>query len=171
MRAWSRWGGAAPLNRAELMAVYTCVSVGSSLSGVDRMFVLVPLLGHASWFATPENDWAGLFQQHIPRWLTVSDRSVLSGYYNGLSTLYTGAHLRAWLPVVAWWSVFLVAAHLVMLCLNIVVRRQWIEGERLSYPVIRLPVEITEPRGAFFRSEWMWVGFAVGAVIDIVNGV
>ena len=42
------------LNRAELLTVYTCVSIGSGIAGVDRMMVLVPLIGHAHWFSTPE---------------------------------------------------------------------------------------------------------------------
>ena len=46
------------LNRAELLVIYTCISVGAGLAGVDRFLVLMPLIGHAHWFATPENDWA-----------------------------------------------------------------------------------------------------------------
>ena len=34
-------------NRIELLTIYTCISVGSSLAGVDRMMVMVSLIGHA----------------------------------------------------------------------------------------------------------------------------
>ena len=159
------------LNRAELLVIYTCISIGSGLAGVDRLLVLIPLPGHAHWFATPENDWVGLFHRYVPPWLTVADRHILEGYYNGTSTFYRWPVFRAWLPVVLWWSAFIVAIHLVMLCLNLLLRKQWVESERLSYPVIQLPLEMTRPESRFFASPWMWVGFAVGATIDIINGL
>jgi hypothetical protein len=159
------------LNRAELLAIYTCVSIGSGLAGVDRLLVLIPLPGHAHWFATKENDWAGLFHRYVPQWLTISDRHILEGYYNGTSTFYTSQFFRAWAPVVLWWSAFIVAIHLVKLCLSIILRKQWVESERLSYPVIQLPLEMTSPGGRFFRTPWMWMGFGLGAAVDIINGL
>ncbi len=58
-----------------------------------------------------------------------------------------------------------------MLCANIILRRRWVESERLSYPIIQLPLEMTRPGGRFFRSPWMWIGLAVGAGINIINGL
>ena len=159
------------LNRAELLTIYTCISVGSGLAGVDRMMVLVPLIGHAHWFATPENDWINLFHRYIPTWLSISDKHVLNGYYQGLSTFYSRPNLSAWLPVIFWWSLFLFVLHLVMLCINTIVRKQWVESERLSYPIIQLPVEMVQGKGRFFKSTWMWLGFSLGITINMVNGL
>ena len=85
MNGLFRWGHRSRpiLNWAELLTIYTCISVGSSLAGVDRMMVMVPLIGHAHWFATPENDWINLFHCYIPTWLSISDKHVLKGYYQG----------------------------------------------------------------------------------------
>ena len=73
MNGLFRWGHRSRpiLNRAELLTIYACISVGSSLAGVDRMMVMVPLIGHAHWFATPENDWINLFHCYIPTWLSI----------------------------------------------------------------------------------------------------
>ena len=76
------------LNRIELLTVYTCVSIGSGIAGVDRILVLAPLIGHAHWFATPENDWIGLFHRYIAVWLTIGDKRVMEGYYQGFSSIY-----------------------------------------------------------------------------------
>jgi hypothetical protein len=159
------------LNRAEIIAIYTCVSIGSGIAGVDRMLVLIQLPGHASWFATSENDWADLFQRYVPQWLTVSDKQILKGYYEGISSFYNLPVIKTWLPVVLWWSAFIVAIHLVKLCINVILRKQWVESERLSYPIIQLPLEMTQPHGQFFRKKLMWIGFSIGAIIDIVNGI
>ena len=159
------------LNRAELLVIYTCISVGAGLAGVDRFLVLMPLIGHAHWFATPENDWANLFHLHIPQWLVVSDKRVLDGYYTGFASLYESRYLTAWLPAIVWWTLFIVAIHLVMLCLSLLFRRQWVESERLSYPIIQLPFEMTTRSRRFFRSPWMWLGLSIGVVIDVINGL
>lgn len=159
------------LNRAEMLAIYTCVSIGSGLAGVDRILVLIALPGHVHWFATPENDWAALFHRYVPQWLTVSNKQVLKGYYEGVSTFYTASALRIWLPVVFWWSAFIVAIHAVMLCFSVLLRKRWVESERLSYPIIQLPLEMTQSGNQFFRKPWMWVGLALGASVCIVNGL
>ncbi len=157
--------------RAEILAIYTCVSIGVGISGADRMFDLVTLLGHGHWFATTENDWAGLFLRFVPEWLTVQDTAALKGWYDGASTLYTARNLRIWIPVILRWSAFIIALHVVMLGASLVIRRQWVETERLSYPVIQLPQEMSNLGAGFFRGPWLWIGIGVGAAIDIVNGL
>ncbi len=156
-------------NRAELLAIYTCISVSSGLAGVDRMMVLVPLIGHAHWFANPENDWVSLFHRYIPSWLSVSNKHVLKGYYQGFSTFYNLPNLSTWIPVIFWWSLFLLVLHLVMLCINIILRKQWVELERLGYPIIQLPMEMSDRW--FFRSSWMWTGLSCGLTINLINGL
>ena len=56
-----------------------------------------------------------------------------------------------------------------MLCINIIIRRQWVENEKLSYPIIQLPLEMTSPN--FFSNRMMWIGFTIVAIIDIINGL
>ena len=138
---------------------------------MDRFLVLMPLIGHAHWFATPENDWANLFHLHIPQWLAISDKRVLDGYYSGFASIYESRYLTAWLPAIFWWTLFIVAIHLVMLCLCLIFRKQWVESERLSYPIIQLPFEMTTRSRRFFRSPWMWLGLSIGVTIDIINGL
>lgn len=159
------------LNRAELLVIYSCISIGAGLAGVDRFLVLMPLISHAHWFATPENDWINLFHLHIPEWLVINNKRVLEGYYYGFSSISETHNLVAWLPKIFWWTLFIVAVHLVMLCLCLIFRKQWVESERLSYPIIQLPYELTTPKGRFFRSPWMWLGLSIGVTIDIINGL
>lgn len=159
------------LNRAELLVIYTCISIGAGLAGVDRFLVLMPLISHAHWFATPENDWINLFHLHIPEWLVINNKRVLEGYYYGFSSIYEAHNLVAWLPKIFWWTLFIVAVHLVMLCMCLIFRKQWVESERLSYPIIQLPYELTTPNGRFFRSPWMWLGLSIGVTIDVINGL
>src|SRR5262249_2288886 len=62
---------------------------------------------------------------------------------------------------------------LVAYCINTLVRRQWADHERLTFPIIWLPLEMTEAGAgtAFFRSRLMWGGFAVAAGLNLWNGI
>ena len=157
------------LSQGELIVIYVMLSVVSATAGHNFMEILVPILGHAFWFATPENEWKDLFWRDIPSWLSVSDRDILKGYYEGDSTLYTVRHISGWLkPVLSWYG-FISALVLVMLCINMVFRKQWTEKEKLAYPIIQLPYEMTGE--GFLKNRIMWIGFAIAASIGVTNGL
>lgn len=161
------------LTQGDLLMVYAMLSMATAIGGIDLMQLLPPIMGHAFWHATPENEWQELFWQHIPRWLTVSDKAVLRDYYEVDSTLYTALHVKSWLFPALWWSGFLFVTVFVMLCINVILRKQWTENEKLTYPIIQLPLEMTKEGGGkkFFSNKTLWIGFAVAGGIDLVNGL
>jgi len=159
------------LSQAELLLIYTMLSVSTGLFGIDLMTLLVPLMGHAFWFATPENEWQELFWRYLPKWLTVSDQSVSRGYYEGESSFWMAKHLAAWgVPILAW-SAFTFVFMFIALCINVIVRKQWIQEERLSYPIIQLPLEMTDNKSGFFRNPMMWIGFAISGGFNLMQGL
>src|SRR5437899_10869122 len=95
------------LSQPELLVVYVMLVVASSIHSLDLMDVLVPMLGHPTWFATPEHGWARTTLPHIPPAWRVQSQEALIGYYQGNSSLYRWAALRAWLPPVLTWGAFL----------------------------------------------------------------
>jgi hypothetical protein len=161
-----RWA----LNRGELIITYVMLTVGTSLAGLDGMQVLIPVLTHGFWFATPENQWDQLLS-NAPPWLVVSDRQVLYNYYNGSSSLYQWPMLQAWLAPVLWWTGFICVWAFVMVCLSVIVRAQWADRERLTFPIIQLPLAITEPHTPLWRNPLLWIGFGAAGFIDLLNGL
>jgi len=60
------------------------------------------------------------------------------------------------------------------LCISVLIRKAWTENEKLAFPIVQLPLAMTNPGGkseAFWRSKVMWGGFAVSAAIDFINGM
>lgn len=159
------------LKQGELLTIYIMLSVSSAVAGHDMIQHIAPTIPHAFWFATPENEWGELFWKYLPKWLTIDSTTSLRGFYKGDSSFHSALHLRAWLIPVLWWTTFLTALVWVMVCLNALLRKQWIERERLTYPIIRLPLEMTRSKGMFFRSKVMWIGFSIAGGIHIVNGL
>ena len=157
------------LSQQEFFTVYFMLCIVTCLCSYDIMEILIPILGHPFRFATPENDWRELFWKHLPQWLTVRDEETLIGFYEGKSSLYVDDNFKAWLiPAVAWIS-FTFVLMVVMLCITTLLRVQWTEHERLTYPLIQLPMEMTNPRSRFFKNRLMWIGFGIAVLISTIN--
>ncbi|MBI1930083.1 hypothetical protein HYR99_38270, partial [Candidatus Poribacteria bacterium] len=147
------------VKQGELLTVYVMLAIASSLAGHDVLRVLIPMIPHAFWHASPENDWAELFHRYIPDWIAVKDKKFLTDYYRGESSFYHWEVVRGWLtPTLAWGS-FLCVLVFLMVCINSLVRKQWTEHEKLSYPIIQLPLELTTGGGTsgILTSQMMWL--------------
>ena len=160
-------------SQGELMTVYVMLSIATALSGYDMMQCLVSLIGTPTWYATPENEWNELFGQHLPNWLVIKDKKVLEGYFNGETSLYSVEYLKGWMMPIISWVGFVVVLIFTMLCISIIVRKQWIDNEKLAYPIIRLPYETTKSDTviSFFKRRSLWIGFALAGGIDLLNGL
>jgi len=159
------------LKQGEFLTIYIMLSISSAIAGHDMMQTVVPTIPNGFWFATPENEWRELFWRYLPRWLTSDKLSSLKDFYEGETTFYTKTHLQDWSRPIIWWTVFLTVLIWAMVCLDILLRKQWIERERLSYPIIQLPLEMTQSSRNFFKSKMMWIGFAIAGGIDLMNGL
>jgi len=134
------------------------------------MTILVTTVGHAFWFATPENEWKQLFWDYLPRWLLVDDTKALTGYYTGASNLSTFEIISKWMVPTLSWTLFITALVLVMLCINVIIRKQWIERERLAYPITQIAFHLTHNTKSLFSHRITWIGFGIAASIAILNG-
>ena len=168
-----RWIPRMALSQQELLTVYTMLLLAVCVSGHDFSQSIFCTLGTARWSATPENDWGNLFWKYLPQRLTVNDDQVLYGFYKGESTFYTAAHIRGWLEPMVWWTLFLSVVAFTMFCLNVIIRKQWIEKEKLTYPLVHLPYEMSREGNGhhpFFRNKLLWLGFGLAASINLING-
>jgi hypothetical protein len=160
------------LSQNELLVIYVMLCMASAVASHDNFQVLIPMIGHPFWFDTPENEWAELFWEHVPEWLSIRDEGILTGYYEGESTFHTLEHIKVWARVAAPWIGFATVLLSVMLCINVILRKQWIEREKLAYPIIQLPLEMTRNHGiTFFKNKTFWIAFALVSVIDVINGL
>ena len=165
-------------SQSELLTIYAMLCQASVFAGRDMLQVLVPLMGNGFWYATTENEWAQLFHQHLPEWLVVGKQEVLRGFYEGESTFYLQTHIDAWLLPTLIWVGFCLVIGVTMLCLNVLIRKQWQEHERLTYPIAQLPYEITRAASnvgrmptashLFFNRRMMVVGLSIAALLNLL---
>jgi hypothetical protein len=159
------------LSQAELLLIYTMVAVGAALAGQDMGSALLPMLSHPFRFDSAANGWLGRFGAFLPSSLVVSDTDALAGFYQGHSSLYRPSHLTAWAVPVALWTLFTVTLFWCLMCLNVLMRKGWQDRERLPFPIVEIPLQMTDPAGQMWRSRLFWIGFGVCAAIEILNGL
>ena len=157
-------------SQGELLTLYAMLAVSTGIAGLDGVGAINQAMAHGGWFG-PQRRWS--FLGAFPSWLVVSDPNALKGHFLGASTLYRPKTLRVWLLPVCAWTGFVTLLLFVANCVNILVRRQWADRERLTFPIVWLPLAMTEggTGAAFFSNRLMWGGFALAAGLSFWNGL
>ncbi len=159
------------LSRSEILIIFIMMNMASGMAGHGFMLILSQLIAFTFWYSTPENEWANTIQPFIPKWISMRDTHALKGYYLGETSFYNIEYIKAWLVPIISWTSFILAFISVMVFINIIIRKRWIEQEKLTYPIIQLPMEMINDPKSFFKNHLMWYGFGISALIDLINGL
>jgi len=150
------------LRPGELLAIFIMISVANAVPSRGVVANLFPLLTSAYYYATAENQWAQLLLPHMTDWMGFSDKAGIENLYEGLPP-GEAIPWGAWLRPLAAWVLFLLTLHWIFLCAAVMLRRQWMDNERIPYPMTQLPLAMAADDGRavnpFFRNPLMWIGF------------
>ena len=92
-----KWMPAQALKNGELLTLYVPISATALLMSYDMFLLLVSIVVHAFWRATPGNEWRQLFWHYLPDWLTVRDQDTLRAFYLGEQSIFDPLYLLPWL--------------------------------------------------------------------------
>jgi hypothetical protein len=165
-----RWPGAA-LTQAELLLVYVMQTTSVGLAGLGQIQFLNQALAGVRHPSAAQNRWTE-FLPYVPRWWA-PDAAVLPAYYKGGSTFFTAEHLRGWATPILVWTGFILLLLFCFLCLNTMLRRHWVEHERLTFPLVALPLELTRPGASrtLFAHRGFWIAFTAACVFRSISGI
>jgi hypothetical protein len=166
-----RWRPAWRFSAVELLIIYIIIVTGAVFAGHDMLQNLFGAIGHAQRYGTPESGWRTRFFAFIPHELFIWDEAVLRPYYNGGVLPYRTDWLAVWAKPLLLWAGLILTLTTMCLCLNFLVLKQWTQSERLTFPLIQLPLAMVEPSGQFWRSRAMWMGFSTAMTISGLNGL
>ncbi|MEW6750400.1 MAG: DUF6785 family protein [Candidatus Latescibacterota bacterium] len=156
----------------------TILVMGLVASGIPIFVVgyVVAVISKPYYGATPENEWASFVQPHLPDWaIPGHGEAAMHPFYEGLPSGQP-APLGVWCGPLAWWLSLVLALYLACFCLVVVLRRQWVEHERLVFPVAEVPrLLLAEGPSSvlptIFRARVFWLGCALPLVIILFNVV
>lgn len=155
------------LSVGEMLVVYVMMTTSCGLSSSGQLQFIVPTVTAAYHYATPDNGWASSFHRYVPSWLAQTDPDVLKGFYFGK----TSVPLAKWLPQMGFWLGFLLTLAAASLCVVALLRRQWVDRERLTFPTVALPLELLTSDVPLFRRPLFWLGAALPFAVSVVNTV
>lgn len=160
------------LTQSDLIIVFAVVSVVASVGGEWARMVMAGALG-LPLYEKSDPTYHNYLLKYLPNWLAVHDynqvRDVQGG---GKDFIYAFHKFQIFLPTIAGAGLVILMVCFGMTCLNSLMRGAWCERERLTFPIIQLPIAMTENGGAgpMWRSKAMWIAFFVMFGIDILNG-
>ncbi len=130
----------------ELLTICSIGLVASTMQGEWLTVWFLQMLTMPAYYASPENRFDELLLPHMPSWATITDREAVRGFYEGLSpgTLFPWGE---WFSVLTWWGLFIGSILIINLSLSVLLRKQWMEYEKLSFPVAIALLELTGVSG------------------------
>jgi len=165
------------LKSSELLLIYIMMLVGAGIPSFGLTGLLIPYIAGPFYFASPENKYATTFHQYIPDWMR-PDKDAIRYLYEGLPQ---GMPIpwQTWVKPLLMWTVLAILVYIVYFCLSTILRKQWIENEKLVFPLTSLPVEMVQEEPGrenlalppFFKNKIMWGFFLVPFIIHTINGL
>lgn len=168
----NRRGSSWALSRSELLVVMSCGLVGISVSYDGVGGHLIGVVAAPYYFASTENGWTTYLLEHIPTWLVPTNESgEMTRFYEGDKGTFPW---RVWVMPMFWWMCFLGAVGFATFSVVVILRKQWVDHERLAYPLVEVGGMLTEtaPGGRLekiLRSPLFWIAFALVMALKLWN--
>lgn len=190
-----KWAPRLALSPGELTIAMAMTLVSCGIPGAGIMRYLPPqLVGLWYWAGQNPDHTAMMNEMQLPDWLFPAYESadarermtadVTQHYYvrvPGTDGTFVAQFLAvpwgAWIKPAVAWSLFTFSLLGALLCLLLIVRRQWTENERLTFPLASIYASVLEPpeRGKVFNSLFcsrsFWVAFGVVFLIHGCNAL
>jgi len=165
--------------RREILGVYAFLTLAVALTSGAAMRFFLPALVTPYYFASAENRWAQ-FHKFIPDWAVPHGDEVIRQYFEGtdlptggISAWFTAVPWGAWLQPLAIWLAFFVGFYGLLLCIAMVFRPIWEEGEHLAYPMAEFPLMLAGFRQKTLHGVWtnpiFWSGVLMVGLYHLFN--
>ena len=154
------------LSAAELI---TITIMGLVASGMPIFIVglILSIISKPYYGALPTNEWAVYVHPHLPDWAIPDPaHDAMRFFYEGLPSKEWAIPWGAWVEPLLWWLLLVLALYFVGLCSVVVLRRHWMERERLTFPLTEAALMLTEVAAGSalppaLKTRAFWIGFAI----------
>lgn len=163
------------LTTRELAVVFIMMLFGAMLASRGLMERLIPIQVGVSYFA-PANNWDKIYFPYFQPFMVPWDPSkkqpetLVEWFYLGIP-YGVAIPWQAWLTSTFNWLILALAVYFAFLCIATILRKQWVENERLPFPLVQLPLEIMRGGNEFLGNRWFWFGVLLPVVIFTLNGL
>jgi hypothetical protein len=185
------------LRRGELLVIFAMMMVATVIPTRGFGGPFFSMITGATYYASEENEWAKLIQPHLSETIAVKDFKAVQQMYEGLED--APIPWDAWMRPLAWWSFFVLCMAVMAISAMLLLRRTWIERERLVFPVAQVALAMVEEDpmvgeykgintrwasaswantrfaptrlNPLFRSSLFWIGFLIPMTLESLNAL
>lgn len=154
----------------ELIVIFAMGWIASTVPDQAMTKYLLSVITAPFYFASPENNWESTFFAYLPKWLILSDHLTAKAFYEGLQSNHS-IQWGAWLSPLFWWGSFILVLLFVGSCIVVILRKQWIEYERLQFPLGEVGLHLISLGENHARglTRWTMNGIILMSVIMVWN--
>jgi len=161
------------LTRADLLVIYVILTLSAALITVIIPYT-IGLTAYPLYQARREVGWEHSVLPYVPVWLQPSPGDTITWFWTGMPT-GEAVPWCDWAKPVASWGVLVLALCGSLLCLGAMLRKDWIERQRLAFPLTEIPMallgedERPTAAGSVFASRAFWLGFVPAAIVMLLS--
>lgn len=162
--------------------LFMVIGIGIGYSGLAESFFLN--ITAPVYYQNAGYTWIETLTPYLPDSWYMNDPSVVKTLYEGfigghdMSILQVVQQIpwAAWTGVLTLWGLFIMMAYLTMLCLVNLFGRQWVENERVNFPLLRVPQFMSEAldagrMGEFLTNKFLLWGIGIPVFLHMLNGL
>ena len=158
------------MNAAELIVIFSMNWIGATIPAANFAGMFLGTIASPYYYASAENQWVVYFHAHLPRWaLPSNEGGAIQWFFEGKPP-EASIPWEVWIGPLIWWSTFLVALAWAGICLVSILRKQWVDRERLPFPIAEIPLTYAAEGGTsrwpvFARQKLFWIGVAIPSLV------
>ena len=158
---------------SELVIIFMMLALVSGLVSMGFVENLLPIITGGAYYGNDANHWREAVHFHSPTWMFVTDAETVKCFYESVPRDMP-APWRPWILPLSAWTLFAMAYFAASVALMVIFRRQWVDNERLVYPIAQVPTAFVDENQktltpAMMRSRLMWGGAAISMLVASIN--
>ncbi|MCM8802047.1 MAG: hypothetical protein NC827_01890 [Candidatus Omnitrophica bacterium] len=153
----------------EKSIIYLMILISCSIVSWGFVLNLIGFIAGIYYFSTPTNEWDKFIHPNLPKFLFIRDYETLRYFYEGLPE-GIGIPYKLWFSLLFKWFLFIVGFYFLSIFLFSIFRKQWIEKEKLLFPLTELPSRLISENN-FIKDRLMWAGFFIPFFIYSLRGI
>jgi hypothetical protein len=168
----------------EILLIWSMLTVATGLAYTGLLRTFIINITTPAWFTTTASDLGPLLLPLLPSALFPQDAEMVRTVYNGLvggrdmTWWEVLSHIpwNAWLLPLLLWALFVGLVYTVMMGMVGIFSHQWIENEKMNFPLLRVPqilCEEVEKRTLwkYFTHKYFLIGISIPLLLHLFNGL
>jgi len=151
----------------EMIFMFVMGFAGIMVYHIGMMGLFLSMISSPDYFAAPENRYREFILPYLPSWAIPSNLNrEMARFYVGMPQ-GTRIPWGVWVGPLFWWWSFFAAFLLVCSALTAILRKQWFDHEKVTFPQAEIPLALVQGSGEegglphIMRNRLFWYGALV----------